>query len=63
MREISPSVVKRINESSNIEDLREKLKLENDQDIFKLLIDYLDLITERYDNQYRDVSYKIIGFL
>lgn len=63
MKELSPSTIKRINESKTIEDLREKLKIENDQDIFKLLLTFLDLLVEKYDNQYKETSYKIIDFL
>ena len=63
MKEINRGVIKRIIESNSIEDLRDKLKIENDQDIFKLLLEYLDLIVEKYDNQYKEVSYKIVRFL
>lgn len=63
MKEISPSVVKRINESGNIDALRKKLKITLDQDIFKILLEYLDIIVDRYDTKYKDTSYKIIDFL
>lgn len=63
MKEISPSVIKRIIDSGTLEDLRENLKIENNQDIFKILLEYLDLIVDKYDNQYKEASYKIIYFL
>ena len=63
MKEISPSIIKRIIDSSSIEDLRENLKIENEQDIFKILLEYLDLIVDKYDNGYKEASYKIINFL
>ena len=63
MRDITPSIIKRINDSNSIENLRENLKIENDQDIFNTLLEYLDLIVEKYDNVYKETSYKIIKFL
>ena len=63
MKELTPSVIKRINESGSIDILRQKLKINLDQDMFKILLEYLDLIVDKYEGRYKETSYKIIDFL
>lgn len=61
--EITPSEIKKIIASENITQLKINLKLENDQDIFKLLLEYLEKILKKFNVSYKSVTYKILGFL
>ena len=60
---ITASEIKKILASQNIDQLKQNLKIKKDQDIFKLLLNYLELILNGFDIKYRSLAYKIIGFL
>lgn len=61
--EITPSEVKRIIISKDIKELKRNLKIEKDQDIFKVLLNYIDKVLKKFNMKYRNVTYKIVGFL
>lgn len=62
-KEITQSEIKKIVNASDIETLKKYLKIESDQDVFKLLLEYIDKALTKFNLKYGPVIYKILGFL
>lgn len=60
---VTQSEIRKIISANDINQLRDYLKIKPEQDLLKLLLDYLAKMLNNFELSYRSVIYKVLGFI